>query len=80
MTNLNSHIIILVLFHWIIKQNYKKTNITGDWSQSTVEPTDHFYRITLRCNCALSVAITAVQYRQNSGATERQHNFCATIK
>ena len=34
MTSLYSHDIILVLFQWIIKQNYKEEIVTGDWSQS----------------------------------------------
>ena len=36
MTSLYSHDIILVLFQWIIEQDYKnKYLVTGDWSKST---------------------------------------------
>ena len=38
-TSLYSHDIILVLFQWIIKQDYKnKYFVTGDWGQSKVNP------------------------------------------
>ena len=35
MTSLYSHDIILVLFHWIMKQGYKEKIVTEDWSQSS---------------------------------------------
>ena len=35
MTSLYSNVIILLVFQWIIKQDYKKKClVTGDWSQS----------------------------------------------
>ena len=45
MISLFSHDIILVLFQWIIKQDYKnKYLVTGNWSQSTLKLKNYLWK------------------------------------
>ena len=49
-TSLYSHDIILVLFYWVIKQDYKCYNkrlATGDWSQSIPHPAPSIIQIVM---------------------------------
>ena len=72
MTSLCCHDIILVLFWWIFKQDYKNNYlVTGNWSQSTWSVTRHLMSTDLctkeiKRACCLSCAPWGV-YREQLG-------------